>query len=57
MNKGARDFKRWKTCERKKKFESADAAFQKGQHVYQCRYCGKWHRSGALTKFIVQLTK
>jgi hypothetical protein len=56
-NKGARDFQLWKSCTRKTAFETEAAAFQKGQRSYLCRHCGKWHRSGALTKLIVTLSK
>jgi hypothetical protein len=54
-NKGAREFRLWKSCIRKKRFATEAEAFQKGQRSYQCRHCGGWHRSGALTKIIVQL--
>ena len=57
MNKGAKDFNRWKACTRKRAFETQAEAFQKGQSCYRCKFCGKWHRSGALTKLIVQLSK
>ena len=56
-NKGARAFQLWKYCQRKRAYESEAEAFQKGQRTYRCKYCGKWHRSGALTKFIVQLSR
>jgi hypothetical protein len=57
MNKGARDFNRWKSCARKRAFETPEAAFQKGQSAYQCNYCGKWHRSGALAKLVAAVSK
>lgn len=57
MNKGARDFQRWKACTRKRAFHTEAEAIQKGQRHYRCRYCGFWHRSGALTKLIVNLSR
>ncbi len=57
MNKGAKDFNRWKSCIRKRAYDTEAEAFQKGQSSYRCKFCGKWHRSGALTKLIVQLSK
>lgn len=44
-----------KMCLNKVAFETQELAYQKGQANYKCKYCGKWHRSGQMTKFIVQL--
>lgn len=44
--------RRWRTCERKKAFNSPEEAAQKGQNVYQCPYCHKWHRSGAFAQLV-----
>jgi hypothetical protein len=56
QNKGARDFQLWKSCQRKRRFATEAEAVQKGQSHYHCKHCGGWHRSGALTKLIVQLS-
>lgn len=42
--------KRARACGMKVAYPSAEAAFQKGQHVYQCQYCRLWHRSGSLAR-------
>lgn len=34
-------------CGSKRAFASEAAAWQRGQRVYRCPYCGHWHRSGA----------
>ncbi len=44
-----------KMCLDKKAFETKEDAFQKGQSSYQCKHCGKWHRSGQMTEFIVKI--
>jgi len=49
--------KKKKMCEDKKQYETNEASFQKGQKSYKCNYCGKWHRSGQMGKFIAQLNK
>lgn len=49
--------RKWKTCDRKKAYDTREAAFQKGQEVYQCRYCGKFHRSGSLSKLIATVRR
>lgn len=43
---------RARSCENKKAFESADEARQKGQDIYKCRHCGKWHRTGQLASLL-----
>lgn len=55
MNKGRKDFLKWKACERKRAYDTKEDAFQKGQQSYLCRYCGKWHRSGELGKLVARL--
>ena len=42
-------------CIDKKQFNSKEESFQKGQRSYLCKHCGKWHRSGQTTKFIVRM--
>lgn len=46
-----------KMCLSKKQFETEKDAFQKGQAIYKCKHCGKWHRSGKMAKFIVEITR
>jgi hypothetical protein len=48
---------RWKSCQRKRAYATEAEAIQKGQRHYHCKHCGKWHRSGALAKFINQLER
>ncbi len=40
-----KDLSKWKACTRKRTYETAEHAEHKGQTVYQCRYCGKFHRA------------
>lgn len=44
-----------KMCLDKEQFETEAEAYQKRQKSYKCKHCGKWHRSGQMTKFIVQV--
>lgn len=44
-----------KMCVSKKSYETKQLAYQKGQRVYQCPHCGKWHRSGQFARFVKQL--
>ena len=44
-------------CTDKVAFETKESAYQKGQQCYQCKYCGKWHRSGKIAKLIAQVNK
>lgn len=44
-----------KMCLNKKAFETEEEAFQQGQRIYQCKHCGKWHRSGQMATFIAEL--
>ena len=46
-----------KMCLNKKAYETKEFAYQKGQESYNCKHCGKWHRSGKMTKFIVGVRK
>jgi hypothetical protein len=43
---------RYSSCERKRVFDTREEAFQKGQEVYHCKYCGKWHRTGQIHKLV-----
>lgn len=45
-------YRRFRTCERKKAFNTREEAQCKNQSEYQCPYCGKWHRSGKLTTLV-----
>jgi hypothetical protein len=56
-NKGARDFQLWKSCQRKRRYNTEAEAYQKGQSTYHCKHCNGWHRSGALATLISRLTK
>jgi hypothetical protein len=44
-------------CTRKVAYETEGDAYQKGQVTYQCRYCGKFHRSGSLADMTSYLRK
>jgi hypothetical protein len=57
MGKGATEFRKWKACERKRRYATQAKAFQKGQESYRCRYCGFWHRSGSLSKLAAKVSK
>jgi hypothetical protein len=46
-----------KSCLDKVFFETKQEAYQKNQSTYLCKYCGKWHRSGKMTEFIVETVK
>lgn len=44
------------SCDRKKKFNNkSEAELNKGQDVYLCRFCGKWHRSGSIGRTLIKL--
>ncbi len=45
---------RQRGCESKVAYPTPEAAFQKGQEFYLCKYCGKYHRSGKLAKLIAE---
>lgn len=49
--------RRLRGCLSKKAYESPEAAFQKGQTYYHCRWCNKYHRSGKLAKLLAQVSK
>lgn len=49
--------RKWKTCTRKRAYPTREAAFQKGQEVYRCRYCRQFHRSGSLSKLVALVRK
>lgn len=46
-----------RACESKVAYDTEQEAYQKGQTVYHCRYCGKWHRSGSFTKLVRTVQK
>jgi transposase-like protein len=46
-----------KGCIDKKQFDTEKEAYQKGQDSYKCKHCGKWHRSGRLSKLISTIKK
>jgi hypothetical protein len=41
----------------KRRYETAEAAYQKGQEVYQCRYCYGYHRSGKFGRWLKELER
>jgi len=47
--------RREKMCLNKLTFNTKEEAFLKGQRVYKCKFCEKWHRSGQQAKFIAEL--
>jgi len=49
--------KRERMCTNKATYETYELAYQKGQTIYQCRFCKKFHRSGKLETFINTLIK
>ncbi len=46
-----------KMCLSKRSYETKEEAYQKGQEIYKCKHCGKWHRSGQLSRFMYHLRK
>lgn len=44
-------------CVGKTAYESKEESYQKGQVSYLCKNCGKWHRSGKVSKFIAGIVK
>lgn len=46
-----------KMCLSKRGYETQEAATQKGQGNYHCPNCGKWHRTGQLSKLVAFLSK
>lgn len=46
-----------KMCTDKVTYDSEEEAFQKGQIVYKCKYCNKYHRSGQFASFIAKLIR
>jgi len=47
--------RRWRGCERKVGFPTADAAWQPGNDIYKCQWCGQWHRTGAAAAWAAKL--
>jgi len=39
-------------CVLKKRYDTNEQAFQKGQRVYRCPHCKGWHRSGELSELV-----
>jgi len=46
-----------RSCTAKRAFDTPEQAYQKGQQVYQCPFCGKYHRSGAFANLRAKLRK
>jgi hypothetical protein len=64
MNKYAKESRRARAevvklhaCERKRAYDSAEEARCVGQKIYQCRYCGKWHRSASFQTLVNSINK
>ena len=39
-------------CTSKRRYETEQEAYQKGQRSYLCPYCRGWHRSGAFAELL-----
>lgn len=46
-----------KMCTRKHQYASREEAEQPGQRVYNCPFCGLWHRSGSLATLAATLRR
>lgn len=44
-------------CSRKKAFETKEEAIWKGQAIYQCLHCDKWHRTKSVQDFVNKLRR
>ena len=44
-------------CDERRAAKDRKRRDQKGQSSYRCRYCGKWHRSGAFSKLVNSLRR
>ena len=44
-----------KMCGNKTAYSTKELAFQKGQTIYKCEYCNKWHRSSQLDRLLKTL--
>lgn len=45
-----------KMCLNKAAYETEEAAYQKGQRSYKCKFCQKWHRSRSLMTLVKKHT-
>lgn len=56
MGKGAQDFRQWKSCTRKKRYDTAKAASEMAaqlkQRAYLCNFCAHWHLTASEQKLI-----
>lgn len=50
--KEARQARRRRACERKRRYTTREDAYQQGQRIYQCPVCNGWHRSGELMRLV-----
>ncbi len=41
-----------KACTNKTAYPTHELAIQKGQSAYKCEYCGFWHRTSKVSKFV-----
>lgn len=46
-----------RTCTWKRVYETKEAAYQKGQVVYHCPFCGKYHRSGKFGRLVARVNR
>lgn len=44
-------------CGQKRRYDSEEAAYQKGQRSYACPHCGGWHRSGKFAELVATVKK
>jgi cytochrome c2 len=49
--------RRQRSCENKVAFPTAEAARQKGQYFYRCRYCHQFHRTGQDATLAARLSR
>lgn len=55
--KAQEERRRERMCGRKTAYESRAAAETKGQEVYECPYCGKWHRTSKVSRLVAKLKR
>jgi Zn-finger protein len=48
---------RKKSCENKVAFDELSLAEKTGNDVYRCEFCGKWHTSGSIRRFVKTLIR
>lgn len=48
---------RYKVCESKRRYDSEEAAAQKGMDAYKCPYCAGWHRTGRFQRLVKKVKR